>query len=196
MVCFFEMRTSSHSDHECFEGKHRFEHWYRDNSIYFITARCRDKYPAFAEADAQTVFWNRFEHWSAQHGFYPWVTTLMNNHYHTIGYLRKGEELGPMMRKIHGSVAKLVNDMLPRRHVPFWHERGTRRNYFDGCLRNEKQCRKTYDYVLMQAVRAGLVNDYRDYSNTHVKLDLERGLQRAMQLKSFLPMVPYKRYEH
>lgn len=30
----------------------------------------------------------------------------MNNHYHTIGYLRMGKNLGEMMRKIHGSVAE------------------------------------------------------------------------------------------
>jgi len=28
-----------------------------------------------------------------------------------------------MMRKIHGSVAKLVNDILPERHKPFWAEK-------------------------------------------------------------------------
>ncbi len=119
----------------------------------------------------------------------------MNNHYHTIGYLRRGRGLGEMMRKIHGSVAKLVNDVLPDRRVPFWHERTGRRDYFDGCLRNETQCRKTYDYVLKQAARATLVRDFRDYPNTRVCIDLERGLVRALQLKAFLPMVPYNRYD-
>lgn len=47
------------------KGKHRFEHWYRDNT-----------------------------------------TTLLNNHYHTLGYLGLGPNLGPMMQRIHGSVAK------------------------------------------------------------------------------------------
>ena len=152
--------------------------------------------PAFATADAQSVFWDRFEHWVAHHGFHPWVTSLMSNHYHTVGYLREGKQLGEMMRRIHGSVAKLVNDLLPQRRVPFWHERGTRRDYFDGCLRNETQCCKTYDYVLKQPVKAGLVRDFRDYPNTRVKIDLERGLARALQLKAFLPTVPYKRYDH
>lgn len=38
-------RTSSYTDKEFFDGKHRFEHWYRDNTVYFITSRCRDGYP-------------------------------------------------------------------------------------------------------------------------------------------------------
>ena|SRR5688572_2686551 len=40
-------RRSSISSGEYYDGLHRFEHWYRDNSIYFITARCRDRFPAF-----------------------------------------------------------------------------------------------------------------------------------------------------
>jgi hypothetical protein len=81
--------------------------------VYFITARCRDRYRAFDAEQARDIFWDRFLHYAAPHTFVPWVIILMNNHYHAPGYLRVGEELGEMMRKIHGSVAKLVNDLLP-----------------------------------------------------------------------------------
>jgi REP element-mobilizing transposase RayT len=112
-------RTSSPLGREFTEGRHRFEHWYRDNTIYFITARCRDRFPAFARENAKQVFWNRFECYTRQYGFVPWVTTLLDNHYHTLGYLKAGSNLGPMMQRLHGSVAKLVNDLLPERRVPF-----------------------------------------------------------------------------
>lgn len=133
-------RKSSYNSNKTFQGKHRFEHWYRGNQIYFITARCRERYPAFATLAAQEVFWDRFDHYTQQHTFTPIVTTLLNNHYHTLGYLRVGTELGEMMRKLHGSVAKLVNDQLPTRHLPFWHDR-RHHDYFDGCIRDEKQFR-------------------------------------------------------
>ncbi len=131
----------SHTHREHFEGEHRFEHWYRDNTVYFITARCRDGVAAFVTEEAKAVFWDRFDHYTKAHGFVPWVTTLVDNHYHTLGYLYVGKELGQMMRKLHGSVAKLVNDLLPERRRPFWRERGGR-DYFDGCLRDELQCRR------------------------------------------------------
>jgi hypothetical protein len=86
-------RTSSHAHNEFTEGKHRFEHWYRDNTVYFITAPCRDRYPAFASDEAKQVFWDRFTHWTQKFGFVPWVTTLLNNHYHTLGYLKLGNNL-------------------------------------------------------------------------------------------------------
>ncbi|RYG69514.1 hypothetical protein EON77_14640, partial [bacterium] len=118
-------RKSQQTTHVTYQGRHRFEHWYRDNQIYFLTARCRDRFPAFRSEDAKSVFWDRFDHYTAMHGFTPIVTSLLDNHYHTLGYLRVGDALGEMMRKLHGSVAKLVNDTLDERRVPFWHDRST-----------------------------------------------------------------------
>ena len=97
------------------------------------------------------------------------------------------------MQRLHGSVAKLVNDLLAERRVPFWREAG-HRDYFDGCIRDEKQCRRAYRYTLTQAVRHGIVNDWRDYPHTRVPIELERGLKRALELQAFLENVPYKRY--
>jgi REP element-mobilizing transposase RayT len=184
---------SSHARNERFNGKHRFEHWYRDNTLYFITARCRDRYPAFGSERAEAIFWDRFEHWAAVYGFIPWITTLMDNHYHTIGYLRVGRNLGPFMQRFHGSVAKLVNDTLDQRHTPFW--RNTQgHDYFDGCLRDPVQSRRAYRYTWFQARRAGICADPNLYPHTRVRIALPRGVRRASQLGCFLPTVPYQRY--
>lgn len=187
------MRRGSHTKHIVWDGHHRFEHWYRDNCVYFITARCRDRFPAFATDAAKEIFWDRFGYYTTLHGFVPWVTSIVDNHYHTLGYLKVGEELGPMMRKIHGSVAKLVNDLLPERHLPFWKSKD-KHDYFDGCIRDQTQCRRAYGYTLRQSVRHGLCRDYRDYPHTRVNIELVKGLARALELNAFLPNVPYKRY--
>lgn len=179
---------------EVTDGKHRFEHWYRDNTIYFITARCRDKFPAFQSEPAKAVFWDRFEHHAEAFGFKPLITTLMNNHHHTLGYLKVGENLGTMMQRIHGSVAKLVNDLLPERRPRFWRQAG-RHDYFDGCIRDELQCRRAYRYTLMQSVRHRICRDHQDYPHTRVKVELERGVRRALDLRAFMEDVPYKRYD-
>ena len=170
------------------------EHWYRDNTVYFITSRCRDRFPAFQTERAKAVFWDRFDYYTLLYGFVPWVTTLLDNHYHTLGYLKVGEQLGPMMQRIHGSVAKLVNDLLPQRRLPFWRGSG-RRDYFDGCIRDQIQCRRAFRYTLRQSVRARLCRDWREYPHTHVSIDVEVGIKRAHQLNAFMEGVAYKRYE-
>ena len=187
------IRKSSQSRKSYYNGKHRFEHWYRDNTVYFITARCRDRFPAFESDEAKQIFWDRFEHYANAYGFAPWVTSLVGNHYHTLGYLRVGENLPLLMQRLHGSTAKLVNDFLPARRKRFWSdERGT--EYFDGCLRSERQCRRAYRYTLTQCKRHGICENWVNYPHTRVAIEVDRGVKRALELKAFLEGVPYKRY--
>ena len=74
-----------------------------------------------------------------------------------------------MMQRFHGSVAKLINDTLDVRLVPFWIDSG-KQNYFDGCIRDELQCRRAYRYTLTQCRRHGICSDPKDYPHTRVYL--------------------------
>jgi hypothetical protein len=98
-----------------------------------------------------------------------------------------------MMQRIHGSTAKLVNDVLPERRKNFWRD-AKGREYFDGCIRDEKQARLAYRYTLTQAWRHRLILDEEEYAHTRVNVELERAIKRALKLKTFLDGVPYKRY--
>jgi hypothetical protein len=188
------MRKSSYTRNEFFDGQHRREHWYRDNTVYFITSRVRDGLAALETDDAKNIFWDRFDYYTQLHGFFPWVATVMNNHYHVEGDLRDGEQLGEMMRKLHGSVAWLVMKETKIHHVPFWrNEKGN--DYFDGCLRDVLQAFRAYNYTRDQAVKARIVKDYREYPHTRIYLDRDRAIARAVELKAFLEHVPYARYE-
>jgi len=183
----------SHASRERYRGRHRFEHWYVSNQVYFITARVRDRQPVFAAEPAAAIFWERFEHYTDQAGFIPWVTSLVGNHYHTLGYNANGPALKTMMQRLHGSVAKLVNDLLEVRITPFWRDpRG--HDYFDGCVRDLKQARHAYRYVLLQGQRHGLVADDRDYPYTRVGVELRSALRHAMDAGAFMSDVPYPRY--
>jgi hypothetical protein len=187
-------RKSNTTPREEYEGQHRFEHWYRDNQAYFITARRRNQFDAFASVKAQQIFWRQFDKYAQEFGFSPWVVSLMNNHYHNLGYLRTGNNLPIMMPRFHGSVAKLVNDILEVRLVPFWTD-GGKKNYFDGCIRDERQGRRAYRYTRLQCVRRGICDHRADYPNTRVYLDLETAIRRALELNAFLEDVRYPRYD-
>ncbi|QNN21596.1 hypothetical protein HED60_04675 [Planctomycetales bacterium ZRK34] len=173
---------------------HRFEHWYVDRQVYFITARCRDRCPAFVSPAAKAVFWDRFTHWSTEADFSPWVVSLLDNHYHILGYNRSAAALQTMMRRLHGSVAKLVNDLLPAPHRHFWRDH-LGREFFDGCIRDEKQCRAAWRYTLTQSVRHGFARDWRTYKHTRVYADLNECVTWASHHGAFMEHVPYPRYE-
>lgn len=172
----------------------RFEHWLISNQVYFITARCRDKFPAFKSEQAKAIFWDRFEHYTKQFQFDPWIATLMDNHYHFEGVLRVGDNLPKLMQRLHGSVAKLVNDTLEVRLLPFWRN-SKGQEYFDGCLRDKKQGRLTFGYIFRQAKRHGIATDPRTYPHTRVYVELEDAIAGANEMNAFLNGVPYKRYE-
>ncbi len=99
-----------------------------------------------------------------------------------------------MMRKLHGSVAWLAMKATEIRHVPFWRHKGNK-DYFDGCIRDVLQAARAYRYTLLQAVRAGMVREWREYPDTRLNVALERAIPRAMELGAFLEGVPYARYE-
>lgn len=187
-------RKSSHTKKETYKGKHRFEHWYRDNCVYFITARVRDGRAVFESRKTKDIFWEKLHEWAQEAGFVLWVVSLLNNHYHIIGYLQKGENLGEMMRKLHGSVAWMTCKELGIKHKPFWRERG-KRDYFDGCLRDVLQAERAYRYTLNQAVRARIVRNWKDHPDTRVFIDMSRAIKRAVEKNAFLEDLPYARYE-
>lgn len=199
-------RKSEPGSRATYRGQHRFEHWYRDNQVYFLTARCRGRFPALACEEAKAVFWERLDTLCPDHGFTPWIVSVMDNHYHVLGYLRRGDDLPNLMRLLHGAVAKRVNDLLQAgglkspclnergRLVPFWRD-SKRKNYMDGCIRDELQARRAYRYVLNQSVRHGVCSDWRDYPHTRIYIEKDRAIRRASQLNAYLRGVRYKCYE-
>ncbi len=186
-------QKTSRSQNSKYRGRHRFEHWLIDNQVYFITARCKNRFPAFATEEAKDVFWNRFEISTNEFGFTPWATSLLDNHYHTLGYLRVGKTLPKMMQRLHGATSKLVNDLLPKSLKLFWGD-AKGKQYFDDCIRDQRQARLAYRYVLIQSQRHGVSSDWRTYRHTRVNVKLEAAVQRSHELGAFLEGVPYKRY--
>jgi hypothetical protein len=86
-----------------------------------------------------------------------------------------------MMQRIHGSLAKLVNDILEVR--------------LDGCIRNEIQYRRAFRYTFTQCRRHGVCADPKRYAHTRVYVEVETAVRRAIELRAFLEAVPYKRYQ-
>lgn len=188
------IHKSGNSRKEWYQGAHKFEHWYVDNSVYLITSRVRDKRSVFINPDTCGIFWTKFEQYAAENTFEPWIVTLMSNHYHVVGYLEQGNRLGEMMRRFHGSVAWMVCKSLGIAHKPFWRD-DAHRDYFDGCLRDEIQLTRSYRYVQNQSQRAGIVRGNETYPNTRCYVSLDEALQRAKDRDALLKGVPYARYD-
>ena len=126
-----------------YKGQHRFEHWYRDNQSLISRPANGTAFQPLPPRKAKAVLWDRFDFYTKEFLFTPWVTSLIPNHYHCLGYCKVGKNLGIMMQRIHGSVAKLVNELAAQCRPLFWGDGGSE-DYFDGGIRDEKQCRLAY----------------------------------------------------
>ncbi len=87
----------------------------------------------------------------------------------------------------------MVNDLLPECLTPFWYDTG-KQGYFDGCIRDETQCRRAYRYTLTQCTRHNICSDSRDYPHTHLKVQLESAVNRSLEKHAFMEGIPYRRY--
>jgi hypothetical protein len=57
------------------------------------------------------------------------------------------------------------------------------------------QAKRAFRYTRLQAVRAKIVTDWREYPHTRVDIEEERAIRRAVELRAFLEGMPYARYE-
>src|SRR4051812_40842515 len=99
------IHKSRSTTRERYDGYHRFEHWYRDSQVYFITSTVRGHAHAFRTEETKQIFWTQFEKYAPQFGFDPWIVSVLSNHDHTLGYLRYAKDLPLLMQRVHGSVA-------------------------------------------------------------------------------------------
>ncbi|MEL7238232.1 MAG: transposase [Planctomycetota bacterium] len=197
LLCVFErIRKASRTKEEKRpDGSHRFEHWIKDNQLYFLTCCTKGHAHVFKSRQAQEVFWQCFNRWHERSGFKVCVVTLMSSHYHLVGYAKVGQQLVDFVQGLHGSTARAVNPLLDQPLRPFWGERKGQ-SYFDGCLRDEEQASKAWTYTRDQAVKAGLVENWDEWPGTRVFVERDAMLKRATTLGAYLRGVPYKRYDN
>ena len=167
--------------------RHRCEHWHIDNQIYFITARCRDRLPAFRTEAAKAIFWQQLDIKAQAHGFTPIITSLIDNHYHVLGHLREGEQLTPLIRGLHSSVARYINQVTPEaEQVKPLFRMQTGKQYFDGAIRSSKQFIRTFRYIERQGIWHKLCQPGEAYAHTRISVERDRAMKRALRIGAFL----------
>ncbi len=88
--------------------------------------------------------------------------TMMSNHVHVVFELLEGNKgLDKIMQSIKGISARRANLVLNRSGT-FWQDES-----FDRLIRNENEFCKVIRYVMSNPVKAGLVNNWKDWKNSY-----------------------------
>jgi putative transposase len=137
------MKVKSHVHHP--------PHIYLNDSIYFLTARTYKKEKIINTDLKKRILlrnlWNEF--YKAGYKLYVWV--VLDNHYHIEFKTKYGKELGRILNLIHGKTSFEINKLDNTK------SRKVFQNYWDRCIRNEKDFYQHFNYAHHNPVKHGYV---------------------------------------
>ena len=133
-------------------------HWIPDNTNLAVTWRLAGSLPGkpdgpqwLADAHVAKMVADALLYGDSERELYKlhaWV--VMPNHVHVVWELRS--EYSATMRWLKGRTARVANEILGRRGLPFWQDES-----YDHWIRTNKELRVLIGYVEENPVRAGLV---------------------------------------
>ena len=129
--------------------KHHPFHFYRDDTIYFVTARIIEKIKFFSTREKKEILRGTLKDVLKRYGYklYAWV--ILDNHYHLLIKANKGDDLKFFVRDLHSLSAKRLNELENQAGRKIWFQ------YWDRCIRDEKDFFKHFNYIHHNLVKHG-----------------------------------------
>jgi putative transposase len=137
--------------------RHAPAHLFLTNYHYFITAGTYGKRIYFNSDDKKKILFNTIgevleETKSELHG---WV--ILGNHYHILSKLKDAFLLPQIIKKIHSISAVWVNKLSKKPGRKIWYQ------YWDECIRDEKDFYAKLNYIHLNPVKHGYVDRPEQY---------------------------------
>jgi len=135
------------------------------NRHYLITTAVHEKKPLLNQAGAAKIVLGSL-HWLEDRGkIILDAAVVMPDHLHFVAGL-KNASLSSIMHSLKSYTAQKINSLL-QKEGPFW-----QRHYHDHAVREDEDLHSVVTYVLHNPVRAGLINDFRDYPFWYCRWDI------------------------
>jgi len=154
---------------------HAPTHWFIDDFYYFFTGAVYQKKHLLTTNETKELFIKYLFQFieKFQWELFDWV--ILENHYHFLAKVKKGSDIPRFINSLHKTSAFHIKKQLNIDVKPFWYQ------YWDCCIRNEKQYYETATYILYNPVKhhyVGNLNDYT-YSSFHIRKQQEEETLRA-----------------
>jgi putative transposase len=135
------------------------------NQHYLITTAVFDRKPVLKQAGSANIVLSSLQWFEKEGKIILDAAVVMPDHVHMVVGLRKGSLAG-FMRSFKGYTAFKINE-LNNKKGSFWQPQ-----YHDHALRQDEDLNEVVLYTLHNPVRAGLVNDFHDYSFWYCRWDV------------------------
>ena len=142
-------------------------HIYQCNTIYFITAKTLRKEKFFDISENKKSFFNCLSKSVERFNLELIAWVLLDNHYHVILKSGIGKTLGSFINNLHSNSARVLNKLSSKIGRQVWYQ------YWDRCIRSEKDFYVRLNYIHHNPVKHKLVSKMEDYNwssyNEYVK---------------------------
>ena len=136
----------------------RFGRFSQPGMVYLVTAVTHGRVPLFKRLDCARSVVQAIR----GHDDQKWTETacyvLMPDHLHWMFQLGSEKSLSGLMRDFKGFTARRINRLAGRQGRPVWQV-----GFHDHALREHEDLRRMTRYVIRNPLRAGLVDNLRDY---------------------------------
>ncbi len=133
-------------------------HYYQNDTVYFITARVYKSNNYLDSEIKKKMLVDLFFTTLADYRYRLFAWVVLDNHYHFLFKTRVGDTLPQMMKQLHANSREALARLdTQKRKVAFY-------NYWDSCLRNRNEFFCYFNYVHLNPVKHGYVQQMSDYA--------------------------------
>lgn len=138
------------------QQKHAPLHIYSNEHLYFLTARCVEKFSFWNTDEKKKIFVSVLNKSIQKFDIriYAWV--LLNNHYHCLFQTENYSAIGRFVNNLHSNSCRLLNNADGARGRMIWYQ------YWDYCIRNQHDFWKHFNYIIQNPVKHGLVKSLEE----------------------------------
>jgi len=156
---------------------HNPPHLFRDKSPYFITGGTHNKQRFWFDDERKQILFNAIDTWIRKFEWAVEAWVIFHNHYHLLACSRRGEDLGTIIGKIHGRSATLLNKLDGCQGRQVWW------NYWDRCIRDEKDHLAYLSYILWNPAKHKIVDQPDEYawSNYLQIIEADNSQEKALK---------------
>jgi len=138
--------------------KHRPPHIYLDQQYYFLTSGTFHKIAYINNELKKNLLKDLIIKTLHQYQYSLEAWVILDNHYHMICKTLLGKFLPKIMATIHGKSAIEINKIDKKSGRKIWYQ------YWDYCIRNERDYWKHFNYTHSNPIKHGYVNTMKDLS--------------------------------
>ena len=123
-----------------------------------VTTVTHQRRPDFKQLAAARIVVNALRHYHKTDKALTWCHVVMPDHLHWLVQLSDKLSLPTLVRSMKTFTARRINQLNHEPGRTFWQS-----GYHDHAIRESENLRKLARYTIENPIRAGLVNDIKDY---------------------------------